>query len=229
MDRRGVTVPEIQLRDVTFAYDPVSPVLRGLSFTLEPGNRVCLTGPNGGGKSTLLHVIMGLVRPSNGEVEVLGRTRRSEADFMDVRKQVGLLFQDSDSQLFSPTVFDDVAFGPLNIGMRQDEIRDVVRETLATLGLSAYADRITYKLSHGEKRLVALATILSMRPKVILLDEPTAGLDRRHEARLMEILLSRPEDMLIVSHNDPFMERVATRVVHLEDGQIQDAPSTSPH
>jgi len=224
-----VTVPEIQLRDVTFAYDPVSPVLRGLSFTLEPGNRVCLTGPNGGGKSTLLHVIMGLVRPSNGEVEVLGRTRRSEADFMDVRKQVGLLFQDSDSQLFSPTVFDDVAFGPLNIGMRQDEIRDVVRETLATLGLSAYADRITYKLSHGEKRLVALATILSMRPKVILLDEPTAGLDRRHEARLMEILLSRPEDMLIVSHNDPFMERVATRVVHLEDGQIQDAPSTSPH
>ncbi|MEX2014991.1 MAG: ABC transporter ATP-binding protein, partial [Candidatus Hydrogenedentales bacterium] len=143
---------------------------------------------------------------------------------------VGLLFQDADAQLFSPTVFDDVAFGPLNLGLSPEETRARVRETLAELKLGTYEDRVTYRLSQGEKRLVGLATLLAMRPAVLLLDEPTAGLDPRHETLLTNILCSRPEAMLIISHNHAFMDRVATRQLSMADGRIlpADVPQPEP-
>lgn len=224
-----MNAPLLSLRGIDFAYDDGRRILRDLTLRVYPGERVCLTGPNGCGKTTLLHVAMGLVQPQSGEVEIVGRVRQTEADFRDARGRViGLLFQDADAQLFSPTVFDDVAFGPLNLGLSPAEARARVHETLAELNLTAYEDRITYRLSQGEKRLVALATILAMRPAVLLLDEPTAGLDPRHERMLTDILCKRSEAMLIISHNGEFMARVATRQLTMADGRIQAADSPHP-
>jgi len=205
----------LRLTDICFGYDGERRVLEGMSLALEPGERLGLIGPNGCGKTTLLHVLMGLATPQEGRVEVLGRVRASESDFKEVRREVGLLFQDSDDQLFCPTVHEDVAFGPFNLGLSHAEVHKVVHETLDMLGLSAFENRITYQLSHGQRRLVALATILAMKPKVLLLDEPTSGLDEEHEARLTDILLDLPQEMIVVSHNAPFLERVATRIVPL--------------
>lgn len=219
--------PLIEMRGVTFGYNPEAPVLSDLSWALRPGERVALTGSNGTGKTTLLRLIVGLVTTGRGEVEVLGQVRRHEADFVAVRRKVGLLFQDSDSQLFSPTVFEDVAFGPLNLGKTEAETRTIVVDTLASLQLSHLKDKVTYQLSHGQKRMVALATILAMKPRILLLDEPTAGLDRASESRLTEILMEREEEMLIVSHNPAFIEAVATRVLHLEEGRIEEEESIS--
>lgn len=217
----------IELSNVAFSYIPERVVLSDASLTLERDERVCISGANGSGKSTLLQLIMGLIMPTSGTIEIFGRPRVKEKDFKEVRGQVGLLFQDSDTQLFCPTVFDDVAFGPLNLGKSKDQTRAIVEETLETLHLSAYADRITYQLSYGEKRLVALATILAMEPLALLLDEPTAGLDPVHEERLTEILLGLPQEMIVISHNEEFMERVATRTVYLHEGRIQETPA--PH
>ena len=138
---------------------------------------MALLGPNGCGKTTLLHLIVGLLRPSAGQIEAFGRQRMAEADFHEVRRRVGLLFQDADDQLFCPTVAEDVAFGPLNLGKSRDEVRRIVAGTLDSLGLAGYEHRVTYRLSGGEKRLVALATVLAMQPEVLLLDEPSGGLD----------------------------------------------------
>lgn len=223
-----MTTSLIKLVDLSYGYTQERAVLDSLSFSLATDERTCITGPNGSGKSTLLQLIMGLVVPSRGTIEIFGKRREKEADFKEIRGEVGLLFQDSDVQLFCPTVFDDVAFGPLNLGKSKEETRAVVEQTLETLHLSEYADRITYQLSYGEKRLIALASILAMEPRVLLLDEPTAGLDTRHEERLTKILMELPQEMIIISHNDAFMNRVATRTVYLENGRIAESHPLMP-
>lgn len=210
----------VVLDRVRFAYDADRVVFRDLRFELPAGQRLGLVGPNGGGKTTLLHLIMGLLKPQHGSVSVLGRERRSETDFREVRREVGLLFQDSDDQLFCPTVYEDVAFGPLNLGLSRENTDRVVRGTLADLDLTGYEERITYRLSQGEKRLVALATVLAMKPRVLLLDEPTAGLDAAHETRLTEVLVQLPQEMLIISHDRAFLDTVATQQAALRDGTI---------
>jgi cobalt/nickel transport system ATP-binding protein len=212
--------PLINLQNVDFAYRPDRPVLRDCSFTLPAGARVALTGANGSGKTTLLHLIVGLLKPSAGTVEVFGRARRKEADFHEVRRRVGLLFQEPDDQLFCPTVLEDVAFGPLNLGLPRDEVRQIVAETLGRLGLAGYQSRITYQLSGGEKRLVALATVLAMRPEVLLLDEPAGGLDEPSTRRLLEILQSLPQAMVLVSHDPAIRRQLATQAVELREGRI---------
>ena len=205
----------ISLRDVSFSYEPDRPVLESVNLQLRAGERVGLRGPNGSGKTTLLHLIVGLLRPAGGEIEVFGEVRRREADFVDVRARVGLLFQDPEDQLFCPTVAEDVAFGPLNLGKGRDEVRDIARETLQSLGLEGYEGRITYKLSGGEKRLVSLATVLAMKPDVLLLDEPAAGLDEETVERVVRILDRLPLGMIVVSQDRGFLGRTTSGTVQL--------------
>ncbi|MEW5722608.1 MAG: ABC transporter ATP-binding protein [Thermodesulfobacteriota bacterium] len=210
----------IRLEGVTFAYDGRPPVLEDLDFTLAPGERAGLIGPNGSGKTTLFHLIMGLLRPKAGRVEVFGRERRVEADFREVRAGIGFVFQDADDQLFCPTVAEDVAFGPLNLGATHAQARALVKETLDLLGLSGFEDRITYKLSGGEKKLVSLATVLSMKPKVLLLDEPTAGLDEETAGRLSRVLLDIGLPFLVISHDREFLARTTTSLYKVTNRRI---------
>jgi len=207
--------PLLQLTDVDFSYNGSLAVLSKFNFRLGEDDRLALTGPNGSGKTTLLHLIVGLLRPDSGVVEAFGKVRRTEDDFHEVRRRAGLLFQDADDQLFCPTVSEDVAFGPLNLGKPRAEVNRIVAETLASLGLAGYEDRITYRLSGGEKRLVALATVLAMQPDVLLLDEPTAGLDEQAADRLAEILNRLPQAMGVVSHDRDFREKTTNSVFEL--------------
>ncbi|NQT37606.1 MAG: ABC transporter ATP-binding protein [Planctomycetes bacterium] len=216
----GVDQPQITLADVSFSFAPDRPVLRRCCLELRPGQRVGVTGANGSGKSTLLHLIVGLLMPDEGTIEAFGKPRNREADFREVRRRAGLLFQDSEDQLFCPTVAEDVAFGPLNLGRTRGQVHEVVARSLDTLGLAGYEDRVTYQLSGGEKRLVALATVLAMEPDVLLLDEPTAGLDEAVQQRLADLLVGLPQAMLIASHDRAFLQQIATRTEHLRDGHL---------
>ena len=206
-----MNTPLLALRDVTFGYDPDRPVFRRISIEIGAGDRMALMGRNGAGKTTLLHLLVGLVRPQAGRVEAFGRACRVEADFLPVRRRVALLFQDSEDQLFCPTVLEDAAFGPLNLGHPPGAARRLAMEALDRVGMSAYADRITHHLSVGEKKLIALATILAMQPAVLLLDEPTAGLDEAAVERVVALLAGLDAAQLIVSQDAAFLARVTRR------------------
>jgi len=213
----------IRFQDVDFSYAAGRPVLSGCSFALRAGQRIALKGPNGSGKTTLLHLIVGLLRPDAGRIEAFGEVRRREADFHEVRCRAGLLFQNPDDQLFCPTVAEDVAFGPLNLGTPRPQVRKIVADTLKRLGLAGYEHRVTYRLSGGEKRLVALATVLAMEPEVLLLDEPASGLDPQATDRLVETLAGLSHAMLVVSHDRPFLGRTTTGTLELRDGKLAES------
>lgn len=207
--------PLIQFKQVSFSYTPDQSVLSRVNFELFPDERLGIMGPNGSGKTTFLHLIVGLLKPTAGIIQAFGKERREEKDFYEVRIRAGLVFQDSDDQLFCPTVLEDVAFGPLNTGKSPKGAEEIALKTLAELGIAQFADRITYKLSYGEKRLVALATVLAMQPDVLLLDEPTNGLDEDAKQRLSEVLLYLPQAMILVSHEHDFIEPLVTRTVQI--------------
>lgn len=213
----------MELRDVAFAYPGRPPVLDGASLELKPGERVALAGANGSGKTTVLHLLVGLLRPSAGEIAAFGRTRTSETEFDEVRRRAGLLFQDSDDQLFCATVAEDLAFGPFNLGVPRADTERRVQTVLDRIGLPDFGGRVTYRLSAGEKRLVALGTILTMEPEVLLLDEPSNGLDETARERLLAILASLPQAMILVSHDTAFVDRLATRRAVLHAGRIEAA------
>jgi cobalt/nickel transport system ATP-binding protein len=218
-----------QLDRVGFAY-PGHPVLDEVSFSLQAGERVALVGDNGAGKTSLLQLMVGLCRPCHGRILAYGAERKAEQAFHEVRLRTGLLFQDPDDQLFCPTVLEDVAFGPLNQGRSRDEAMEIARATLAELGLEGLAQRVTHKLSGGEKRLVSLVSVLAMQPDVLLLDEPTNGLDESTEKRLLDHLEGLPQAMLFVSHDRRLVERLAQRALLLHDGRVQEAVLHShPH
>ncbi len=210
------------LHDLHFAHDPARPLLAGIDFRLHPGERVALLGDNGAGKTTLLHLMLGLLRPRAGTVTAFGAIRRAEADFHEVRARAGLLFQDPDDQLFCPTVAEDVAFGPLNLGLSRTEARARVAVALHRVGLAGFEDRVTHKLSGGEKRLAALAAVLAMEPQVLLLDEPSNALDRKARDRLIAILDDLPQAMVIISHDCDLVDRLATRRITLRDGMLEE-------
>lgn len=228
-ERMNATEPVIELEGITFAYPGGRAVLQGLDFVLRPGERAGIIAPNGSGKTTLFHVIMGLVKPSAGRIRVLGREVREEQDFSAVRRRVGLLFQDSDDQLFSPTVLEDVAFGPLNLGKPRREAAAIARRTLEFLGLKGFEDRITFKLSGGEKRLVSLATVLAMEPEVLLLDEPVNGLDVDTRAKLIEILIGLNLSCVLISHEIDFLTATTRSVYTLREGKIVLDPEPHVH
>jgi len=218
-------MPLFELGDIRFGYPGHPPVLRGASLALHEGQRLSITGPNGAGKSTLLRIMVGLLRPDAGRVLAFGKPRREEADFHEVRRRAGMVFQDPDDQLFCPTVAEDIAFGPLNLGKSRAEAVAIVDRTLERLDLMHLRDRITYKLSGGEKRLVTLATVLAMEPEVLLLDEPTNALDEANEARLVEILQSLPQPMVLVSHDARFRAKIASESLRLADGVLVPDPA----
>ena len=213
--------PLLSFRQVGFSHEPQRKVLHDVSLQLYPAERLGLTGANGSGKTTLLHLAVGLLRPTAGRVEAFGRPRVKESDFHDVRGRVGLLFQNSDDQLFCPTVAEDVAFGPLNLGKTVAEAKATVSETLQMLDMAGYEDRITYKLSTGEQRLVALAGVLAMKPQVLMLDEPTAGLDEHFEQRLIEVLTDLHPAMIVVSHDTEFLSKVTEKTLRLSNHTLQ--------
>ena len=198
-------------------------VLSGASLSLTARERLAIVGPNGAGKTTLLRAILGLERARSGRIRLFGQDCASERDFRAQRPRIGFLFQDSDDQLFCPTVVEDVAFGPLNIGLTPAEAEARARETLAGLGLSALAERVTHRLSGGEKRLVCLAGLLAMRPEVLLLDEPTNGVDAANGARLRAALTAFPGAMILVSHDDAFVADLASRAMLLQGGRLVPA------
>jgi cobalt/nickel transport system ATP-binding protein len=209
-----------ELDGVRFAYLGRSPVLDGLDLRVHAGDRLAIAGPNGAGKSTLLRLLVGLARPQAGRVLAFGQERKGEADFREVRRRVGLVFQDPDDQLFCPTVLEDVAFGPLNLGHPPAAARAIAERTLDRLGLAGFAERITHKLSGGEKRLVSLATVLAMSPEVLLLDEPSNFLDEETTARLVAILNELDQALVVVSHDRHFRRKVAEIELQLADGRL---------
>ena len=198
-------------------------VLEAVSLAVHPGERLALLGANGAGKTTLLRTFIGLESPRSGRVFAFGSLRRAEKDFREVRARAGFLFQDADDQLFCPTVIDDVGFGPRNLGLAEQDAVARAHATLAHLDLSHLAERVTHRLSGGEKRLVSLAAVLAMEPEVLLLDEPSNGLDETYLARLTDILASLSTAMVIVSHERTFLSRLATRAVLLKNGRLADA------
>lgn len=212
--------PLLETDNLHFSYHGFAPCLNGVSFALHAGERLGLVGHNGAGKSTLLHVLVGLNKASAGRIGAFGRDYQTEEDFRLLRRRVGLVFQDPDDQLFCPTVAEDVAFGPLNLGYSKEDAMSIVDETLAALNLTEFRDRVTHKLSGGQKRLVSLATVLAMKPDILLLDEPTNALDEKTRLRLIEILVSLPQAMIVVSHDRAFREDVVTRTILMEGGQI---------
>ena len=221
MEHDAQSNPIISLRDISFAYPGRPPVLQNLDFDLYPHERVGLVAPNGSGKTTLFHVIMGLLKPTGGTITLFGQPTEKEADFAVNRRRIGLLFQDADDQLFSPTVLEDVAFGPLNLGHSREEAIAMARHTLNRLGLSGFEDRVTFRLSGGEKRLVSLATILAMEPEVLLLDEPTTGLDDRTREKLAGLIGDLDLAYILISHNTRFLEQTTDLSYSMEDGHIK--------
>ena len=209
----------IELKGIRFAY-PGGPrggdlngehVFDGLDFSLSEGECVGLVGANGSGKSTLMRLIMGLRVPQAGEVFLFGQSCRTEDDFARARRRMGFLFQDSDDQLFSPTVEEDIAFGPLNLGRSHAEAREDVREVCTALGIEHLRQKVTHKLSDGQKRLVALATAAAMRPEVYILDEPAAGLDAEGFDTLLRFIDEHVSTCLIASHDREFLKKVTGR------------------
>jgi len=212
--------PIIRLDAVGFEYPGGRKVLDAVHLDLNPGDRIGLMGPNGSGKTTLFLLIMGLLKPSCGSIEIFGKPVRSEKDFLQVRRRIGLLFQDPDDQLFSPTVLEDVAFGPLNLGKSREEALGVARKTLNYLGLGGFEDRVTYTLSGGEKRLVSLATVLAMEPEVLLLDEPTNGLDEDTRDKIKQVLTEIPLSYILISHDLDFLDETTQRIFFMQDGRM---------
>ncbi len=198
----------IEIEDLCFAYGEGIEVLENVNFVFGHTMKAGLHGANGSGKTTLFHIIMGLLKPSSGTLRIFGKERKSGSAFTEVRRRIGLLFQDSDDQLFSPTVAEDIAFGPLNLGKNREEVKDIVRETLHLIGLDGFEHRITFRLSGGEKRLVALGTVIAMDPELLLLDEPVIGLDDDHREKFIRILRGMERPYFIISHDREFLREV---------------------
>ncbi|MCJ2163723.1 MULTISPECIES: ABC transporter ATP-binding protein [unclassified Pseudodesulfovibrio] len=218
----------IELKDITYAFPERGNTLDKLTFHLHHGEKLGLFGPNGAGKSTMLHILMGLITPDQGQVELFSTPMSDAKAFAAARLKIGFLFQHSDDQLFCPTVLDDVAFGPLNQGLSREDAAARAREALAVVGLSGFEDRIPHRLSGGEKKLVALATVLSMKPEVLVLDEPTTGLSPEAKNRLVETLHELDMARLVVSHDPDFLAATTDRLIAMRDGRIRPG-ELKPH
>ncbi len=227
---KPLTVPDtldakaITLQKVNFTYPDGHQALKDISLEVGQGEKVALVGPNGAGKSTLLLQLNGVFQ-GGGEIHVMGLPV-VDKNLPLIRAYVGMVFQNPDDQLFSPTVFEDVAFGPLHIGLSPDEVRARVAEALQQVGMESYSERLSYHLSLGEKKRIAIATVLSMRPDILVFDEPTGGLDPRSRRSLIELLDDMEITMLVSTHDMRLVDELFPRMVIMDGGQIvADAPT----
>ncbi len=204
---------------LSFRYPDGREAIRDVDIVVAPGEAVGLIGPNGAGKTTLIHLLAGLLEPTRGSVSVFGKTY-SAADARRLRQHVGVVFQETDAQLFSASVFDDVAFGPLQFEIDGGPIEAMVRDALARVGLSGFEHRVSQHLSSGERRRVALATVLSYHPSLLILDEPTSDLDARGQRELIDILRSTSQARIVASHDLEFILRTCDRVDVVSGGRI---------
>ncbi len=209
----------LRVEGLGYRYPAGAPVLHDVSFTVDDGERLAVLGANGAGKSTLLLHLNGLLLPERGMVAVDG-TRVVEETLREVRRKVGLVFQDPGDQLFLPSLLEDVAFGPLNDGASPAEAESAARSVLDSLGLGHAADRAAHHLSGGEQRLASLATALVTRPGLLVLDEPTAGLDARARARVVDLLRGRPETLVLATHDLEVAEALCGRALVLAGGRV---------
>ncbi|MFC7381970.1 energy-coupling factor ABC transporter ATP-binding protein [Sphaerisporangium rhizosphaerae] len=217
--------PSLRVSELAYAYPDGTQALYGVDLTIGRGERVALLGPNGAGKTTLVMHLNGILTAGHGEVEVAGLPVRKD-NLGEIRRRVGLVFQDPDDQLFMPTVREDVAFGPANMGVRGFELELRVNEALAQVGLPDIADRPPHHLSFGQRRRVAVATVLAMRPEILVLDEPSSNLDPASRRELAEILRSLDVTVLMVTHDLPYALELCERSLILSDGVIAaDAPT----
>jgi len=215
-----------EARNLSYTYPGGIPALREVNLAIAPGERVALLGANGSGKSTLLKLLDGLIFPTSGEVfafgKVISEKALKEGPFVqEFRRRVGLVFQDPDAQLFSPTVWDEVTFGPLQLQCSRDEVASRAMETMDLLGIGHLRERPPYRLSTGEKKKVALASVLSLRPEVLLLDEPTTGLDPRSQGNVIDFLMrwpSRGKTLVLSTQDLDMVDEVANRVLVLGEG-----------
>ncbi|NJC97841.1 MAG: cobalt ABC transporter ATP-binding protein [Anaerolineales bacterium] len=208
----------LSVHDLHFSYHDHHAALRGVSFDLCEGDKVALVGPNGAGKSTLMLHLNGILR-GEGEVTV-GNTRLTRDNLPAIRAMVGLVFQNPDDQLFSPTVFEDVAFGPLHMGMPKEQVTQRVEAALRAVNMTNYRDRMSHHLSVGEKKRIAIATVLSMNPQILVLDEPSAGLDPRARRTLINLLRDLPITMLVSTHDMRLVEELFSRTIVMDEGLI---------
>ncbi|MCL5269715.1 MAG: energy-coupling factor ABC transporter ATP-binding protein [bacterium] len=215
----------VEVKDLAYTYPGGTRALRGVSFRIVHGESVGIVGANGAGKSTLLRHLNGTVEPAQGSVRV-GDFPITRKTLHQVRRTVGMVFQDPDDQLFMPTVYEDVAFGPLNLGLPTAEIENRVMQSLDTVGAAHLRDRPPYRLSGGEKRAVAIATVLSMTPDILVLDEPTSNLDPKARRQLIELLRSFRHTKIIASHDLDMILDLCERTIVIHEGRITaDGPT----
>jgi cobalt/nickel transport system ATP-binding protein len=208
----------VEVTDLRFAYPDGVQALRGANLTVRCGEKVALLGPNGAGKSTLLLHLNGILR-GKGQVRIAGVPLRHDT-LAEVRAQVGLVFENPDDQLFSPTVLEDVAYGPLYMGLPPDEVLERARRALARVGMAAFEERSPHRLSLGQKKRIAIATVLSMEPAILALDEPTASLDPRARRELIHLLRELPQTMIVSTHDIPLVRDLLPRTVVMDEGVI---------
>lgn len=215
----------VETKNLEFSYPDSTQALLGLSFRISHGESVAIVGANGAGKSTLLLHLIGYLTPTSGQVRI-GDYPLTSATLQEIRRTVGMVFQDPDDQLFMSTVYDDVAFGPLNLGLPADEVRARVQKALKTVGVLDLQKRPPYRLSAGQKRRVAIATVLSMTPDILVMDEPTSGLDPRSRRQLIELLKSFKHSKIIATHDLDMVLDICERTIIINGGRIEaDGPT----
>lgn len=215
----------LKVERVSFSYEKGRPVLEDLSFQIAPGERVGLIGANGAGKSTLMKLFLGLLPCQKGEIYT-GGVLVGRENLAEVRRTLGFVLQDSDSQMFMPTVYEDMMFAPLNYGLGREEAEKRVDAVLERLGLTELKHRYNHKISQGEKRMAAIATILAMEPAVLLMDEPTTGLDPYNRRKVIQTISALPQTILIASHDLDMILDTCNRVILLSQGRIAaDGPA----
>ena len=221
-------VPSLQITELAFAYPDGNQALYGVNLTIQKGERVALLGPNGAGKTTLVMHMNGIHPTMQGEVRISGELvdSKNKESLKAIRSKVGIVFQDPDDQLFMPTVGEDIAFGPYNMGKRGAELDALVNDALELVGMAEFKDRPPHHLSFGQRRRVAVATVLAMKPEILVLDEPSSNLDPASRRELADILRSLEITMVMVTHDLPYANELCERAVILNGGVIVSDGST---